>query len=230
MHFGHAPEIWSEFPGLGAGAMFAEGIAPNISAASRIAGFNAIAAQRLATQSEGELPEIQAWRRAFSKMGLKPTQYRCASEQLLRRFRQDRALPEIHPLIDLCNAISMAFAIPIAVFDVSHVADHLTVRAATGDETYRTFAGEIEHPEAGEIIFADGEGQAHARRWTNRQSGTSAVRHETAAVLVVAEALHATADQDIARLMATLATEVEAIWSIATSTGRLHPSTPRFTF
>ncbi|WP_264830499.1 phenylalanine--tRNA ligase beta subunit-related protein, partial [Klebsiella michiganensis] len=72
-----------------------------------------------ATQSEGELPEIQAWRRAFSKMGLKPTQYRCASEQLLRRFRQDRALPEIHPLIDLCNAISMAFAIPIAVFDVS---------------------------------------------------------------------------------------------------------------
>ncbi|MFX6007084.1 hypothetical protein ABTF07_21140, partial [Acinetobacter baumannii] len=77
------------------------------------------------------------------------------------------------------------------------------------------FAGEIEHPEAGEIIFADGEGQAHARRWTNRQSGTSAVRHETAAVLVVAEALHATADQDIARLMATLATEVEAIWSIA---------------
>ncbi|WP_204301609.1 hypothetical protein, partial [Stenotrophomonas maltophilia] len=76
------------------GAMFAEGIAPNISVASRIAGFNAIAAQRLATQSEGELPEIQAWRRAFSKMGLKPTQYRCASEQLLRRFRQDRALPE----------------------------------------------------------------------------------------------------------------------------------------
>jgi hypothetical protein len=35
---------------------------------------------RLAHSAEGELPEIRAWRRAFAKMGLKPTRYRCASE------------------------------------------------------------------------------------------------------------------------------------------------------
>lgn len=230
MQFGHSPEIWKDFPDLAAGALFAEGITRNRSVASRIAGFNAVAEARLAAQPESELPEIQAWRRTFSKMGLKPTQYRCASEQLLRRFRQDKALPQIHPLVDLCNAVSMAFAIPIAVFDIARVVEGLEVRRATGSENYVTFAGEVEHPEAGEVIFADGAGQAHARRWTNRQSGTSAVRDKTAAVLIVAEALHGTADEDVSRLIATLAAELEVIWSITAKSGDVTPSSPRFVF
>jgi DNA/RNA-binding domain of Phe-tRNA-synthetase-like protein len=48
-------------------------------------------------QHSGEIwrdfPEIRAWRRAFTRMGFKPTQYRYASEALLRRFRKDGALP-----------------------------------------------------------------------------------------------------------------------------------------
>jgi DNA/RNA-binding domain of Phe-tRNA-synthetase-like protein len=70
-----------------------------------------MAEARLANTLEGELPEIQAWRRVFSRMGLKPTQYRCASEALLRRFRKERSLPLIHPLIDLCNAVSIALSL-----------------------------------------------------------------------------------------------------------------------
>jgi hypothetical protein len=53
----------------------------------------------------------------FSQMGLKPTQYRCASEALLRRFRKDGSLPWIHPLVEVCNPVSLAYAIPIAVAD-----------------------------------------------------------------------------------------------------------------
>ena len=80
--------------------------------------FAAVAKSRLAgVAAESELPEIQAWRRAFAAMGLKPTQYRCASESLLRRFRKEGSLPRLHPLVDLCNAVSLAFAIPVAVLD-----------------------------------------------------------------------------------------------------------------
>jgi hypothetical protein len=69
--------------------------------------FHAIPRERLAqVASESELPEVNAWRRVFSRMGLKSTQYRCASESLLRRFRKEGNLPRIHPLIDLCNAAS----------------------------------------------------------------------------------------------------------------------------
>lgn len=189
-----------------------ETIHPDTDASDAIARFHAVAASRLSASSEGEFPEIQAWRRAFAKMGLKPTQYRCASEALLRRFRKEGDLPRLHPLIDLCNAVSLAYAVPIAVFDAARIGGELEVRPATGAEIYETFSGEIENPEPGEIIFADRSGRAHARRWTNRQSGYSAVNSKTTAAYIVAEALHPTAAQDLANLMAELKAALLQSW------------------
>jgi len=230
VYFQHSQEIWNDFPGLVPGVLVADGMTREVTVESRVAHFNAIAAARLATSSEGELPEIQAWRRAFSKMGLKPTQYRCASEALLRRFRKEGSLPEIHPLIDLCNAISIAFAIPVAALDVSRIDGYIEVRYASGDETYDTFFGETEHPDAHEVIFADAAGRAHARRWTNRQSGYSPVRDETTRVLIVAEAMHESAPDDVPRLVATIAEELSAVWPIKPETAILSQSSSQFEF
>jgi DNA/RNA-binding domain of Phe-tRNA-synthetase-like protein len=161
-------------------------------------------------------------------MGLKPTQYRCASESLLRRFRKEKSLPQIHPLIDLCNAIALAFAIPVAVFDVSKIAEYLEVRYAAGDEIYMAFSGEGENPDAHEVIFSDGARRAHARRWTNRQSGYSAVGDTTTAVLIVAEAMHGSAHGDIQRLTDAIADELKAIWSVTPKSTILSQALPRF--
>jgi DNA/RNA-binding domain of Phe-tRNA-synthetase-like protein len=230
MYFQHSPPIWRDFPQLVSGALYLDGITGDAPAGPAVDRFAAIAKSRLAAAgAESELPEIQAWRRAFAQLGLRPTQYRCASESLLRRFRKEGSLPRLHPLVDLCNAVSLAFAIPVAVFDVSAVTSPLEVRYATGDETYLTFAGEIEHPAPGEVIFADRAGQAHARRWTNRQSGRSAVRDTTAAALIVAEALHDQAPDDISQLIKTLAAELHAAWSVTPQTAILTASAPRFT-
>ncbi|AYG59703.1 B3/B4 domain-containing protein [Rhizobium jaguaris] len=228
MYFRHSNAMWNEFPDLVPGALFVGGITADAAVADRIAKFHAIAEERLASSSEGEMPEIQAWRRTFSKMGLKPTQYRCASEALLRRFRQEKSLPQLHPLVDLCNAVSIAFAIPVAVFDLAKISGDLEVRHATGKETYLTFAGETEHPEPREVIFADGADRAHARRWTNRQSGLSAVREDTRSVLIVAEAMHESAGNDAPRLIATLAAELAGAWSVDAKTRVLSRSSPRF--
>jgi DNA/RNA-binding domain of Phe-tRNA-synthetase-like protein len=210
MEFSHHPGIRAKFPELAAGVLYADGICADADVSEHIARFNAIARSRLdAAGTESDLPEIQAWRRAFQKMGLKPTQYRCASESLLRRFRKEGELPRLHPLVDLCNAVSIAFAIPVAALDVTKVAWPLQVRPAAGDERYEAFSGETENPEPGEVSFIDAEGRAHARRWTHRQSGLSAVKDETASVIIVAEALHASAAQDVAHLAESLATAIE---------------------
>src|SRR5271170_678302 len=183
MEFQHAADIWRDFPELVPGVVFADGITPDAKVADGISRYSDIARSRLADAPESELPEIQAWRRAFSRMGLKPTQYRCASESLLRRFRKEGSLPQLHPLVDLCNAVSLAFAIPVAVFDVSKITGDLGVRYADGGEDYLTFSGDTEHPAPHEVIFADAARRVHARRWTNRQSGWSAVQDSTAAAL-----------------------------------------------
>lgn len=230
MHFSHHPALWAAHPELVAGALFARGIHRDVDAAAAIERFEARARQRLAgAESESELPEIQAWRRAFQRMGLKPTQYRCASESLLRRLRKEGTMPRIHPLIDLCNAISMAYAIPVAVLDLAQITGSLQVRHAQGTERYLTFGGEVEHPEAGEVSFVDTAGAAHARRWTNRQSGLSAVRDGTAHVLVVAEGLHASAARDVPALLAEVAAALREVWSVPSGSAILSAASPAFT-
>ena len=242
MYFQHSAQLWRDFPALVPGVLYVEGIpatgggqtspaAEGSGTSPAVDRYAAIAKTRLATvAAESELPEIQAWRRAFAQLGLKPTQYRCASESLLRRFRKEGSLPPLHPLVDLCNAVSLAYAIPVAVLDAAQISGPLEVRYATGEEEYLTFAGDIEHPAPGEVIFADQAGQAHARRWTNRQSGRSAVRETTKTALIVAEALHDQAPDDIPELIKTLAAELEAVWSLTPQISVLTAAAPTFTF
>ena len=78
------------------------------------------------------------------------------------------------------------------------------------------------------MVFADADGRAHARRWTNRQSAYSAVRSSTSTVLIVAEALHASAPEDVPRLTDALADELRATWSASPVSTVLTRASPRF--
>jgi DNA/RNA-binding domain of Phe-tRNA-synthetase-like protein len=229
MRFQHSEAIWRDFPLLAAGAMVIHGQTSGSDAARQSQRFLERADARLRQSSESELPEIQAWRRAFAQMGLKPTQYRCASEALLRRYRKDKALPHIHPLVDLCNAVSMAYAIPIAVFDLGRVDGNLEVRYANGTEDYLAFSGETEHPAPGEVVFADAASQAHARRWTNRQSALSAVRPDSNRALIVAEALHDDAVADVAALLDELQQVLAVVQAEPDRVARLSKDQPSIT-
>ncbi len=100
---------------------------------------------------------------------------------------------------------------PCSIWQTSRV-ETWSSGAPTAAKTYETFGGGLETPDAGEVIFADAAGRAHARRWVNRQSGHSAVRDATTSALIVAEAMHATADPDIVRLMDTLRRTAVETW------------------
>ena len=223
IHYRYSPSVLTSFPQLQSRGLLIDGINRNADPSAAMSQLTAIADNRLALATEGEFPEIKAWRRAFSAMGYKPTQYRCASEALLRRFRMEGSLPALHPLVDLCNATSLAFAIPVAVFDVEKINSILSIRHADGDEVYETFGGSTESPEQGEIIYADDDRRAHARRWTNRQSGWSAINSETKTALIVTEALHETAQQDTDKLINSLMTTLKQIWPASKIT-RVNPA------
>lgn len=228
MHFSHTPAIWQAFPELVAGVIHADGIHDHAAVQPALTRYTAIAQAKLQAGAESELPAVQAWRRAFARMGLKPTQYRCASEALLRRLRKEGALPPLHPLVDLGNAVSMAFAIPIAVFDLDHVSGGLQVCHATGDEDYLAFSGEHERPDAGEVIFADEQAHVHARRWCNRQSALSAIRPATARVLVVAEGMHEAAAREVPELLGELEREIATLWGARVRSAVLTQEAPGF--
>lgn len=221
--FGHDPSLRAEFPGLRAVAIGALLAPPPQDAAvsARVAVHLRHAAELLADGPESAQPSIQAWRTTFAALGLKPTQYRCAAEALLRRLRTHGDLPRVNPLVDLANAVSARMAIPIAVLDLDRVAGDLTVRRATGEESYTGFDGTVEAPQPGEVVYADAAAVAHSRRWCHRQSAHSAVSGATTRVLLVAEALHERAAEDLDVLASHLCAELAGSYGVMPSAARL---------
>jgi DNA/RNA-binding domain of Phe-tRNA-synthetase-like protein len=230
MYFCHAPQIWAEFPQLVAGLLVVEDIDPEVNVNEHLQPWYQKARDRLNQGTESQFPEISAWRRAYAQMGFKPTQYRSAGEALLRRFRREDDLPRLHPLVDLCNAISIAFALPVAALDLDNVDEFIEVRHANGNETYLAFNGDTETPPEGEVIFADASAHAHARRWTFRQSRQSVIMPETRRALIVSEGLHNTAPTDTPALIAALAGEISSLWSAPSCQTILSADAPRFDF
>jgi DNA/RNA-binding domain of Phe-tRNA-synthetase-like protein len=202
MYFRHSDDVWNTFPQLSALVLAVSGVDQIDAAAvdARTTELLAGVAQVQAAVAEADRPSIKAWRQAYSTMGLKPTQYRSAVEALLRRFRKDGTMPQLHPIVNLLNAYSMSAGLPIAVFDTDHIVDGIEVRPATGAETFTTFGGDVEQPEVGEIVFADSAGTAHARRWVYRQSAASSMSQTSKHALIVIEGLHEAVRDDLEAL------------------------------
>jgi DNA/RNA-binding domain of Phe-tRNA-synthetase-like protein len=206
--FGYDPAVTDQFPGIRAGVIHLTGLTNGPSPPGLLANYRAeqqVACARLATTPVAELPSIAAWRRAFSRFGAKPTQYRNAAEALLRRVAKQGDIPSVNTLVDIGNLVSIRYAVPVAVIDRAGVAGSLTVRFASGAEQFSDLgsSGSVA-PEPGEVVFTDEANVVAARRWCWRQSAQSATREDTTEALIVTEALHDTAESDIAAAVADL--------------------------
>lgn len=203
--FSYDAAVARQYPSIRAGVMLAGGLtngpdSPELQAEYRAAQQAAIA--RLQATAIADLPSIAAWRRAFTRFGAKPTQYRNAAESLQRRLEKQGEIPSISTLVDLGNLVSIRYALPVAIFDRAKFADAITVRFATGDEPWADLgSSESMHPEPGEVIFVDGNGVVCARRWCWRQSAESAVGPDTTEAMIVIEGHHETAEEDIQAAM-----------------------------
>jgi len=202
------PDIIERFPAVVGGVIHATGVhngqtPPRLAAAFRDETL-AVRAQ-IGETPLSELPALAAWRTVFRGFGVDPTQYRSAAEALLRRLTKQNELPSIGTLVDLANLVSIRYALPVAVFDQRRISGGTIVRFARGDERWADLgSSQTEHPEPGEVIFADEANVVCARRWCWRQSIGSAAREDTTAVLVTVEGHHETAEDDVNLALADL--------------------------
>ncbi|MBJ6128516.1 B3/B4 domain-containing protein [Microvirga splendida] len=124
---------------------------------------------------------LASWSDAYQRFGAKPNRTPCSAQALRKRVIKDGRIPAINPVVDLYNAVSLRYALPVGGenFDAYVGRPHLTV--ADGTEIFDTVMnGEavLEHPAPGEVIWRDDLGVT-CRRWNWRQ-GTR-TRLETAA-------------------------------------------------
>lgn len=206
--FRYDPAVLERFPAVRAALVAVEGAHPG-PATPALRAVHAAAqeevAARLRAQPIADIPSIAGWRRAFRAFGTDPTQHRSAPESLLRRLDKGHGIPPINGLVDVGNVVSIRHALPVAVFDVTALDGAITVRFATGSESFVGIGTpEPTHPDGGEVVFVDAGGTVLARRWCWRQSSTAAVGTATTDALFVVEAHHSGGARDVAAATAEL--------------------------
>ncbi|MBN1146971.1 MAG: hypothetical protein JXA78_06935, partial [Anaerolineales bacterium] len=199
--FKYHPDILPSFPNLSAGVILAQevsnGPAPQGLQAAFLAEQRAVLG-RIGDTPLSEIETLAAWRGAFRVFGVNPTKYRSAAEALLRRLTKKGDIPSINILVDICNLVSIRYALPVAAFDRRAMSGGITVRFAEGHERFTPlFETQAEYPELGEVIFVDQAGLVAARRWCWRQSDESAANEQTRQVIITTEAQHTGGRSDI---------------------------------
>ena len=92
---------------------------------------------KLTTETLKDISGIAATRRVYRACGKDPSRYRPASEALIRRVLQGKALYQIDTLVDLINLASMAFGYSIGGFDADKfVGNTLTLGIGKEGEPY----------------------------------------------------------------------------------------------
>ena len=207
-HFQYDPKVVERFPSIVGGVLVVDGLDASVTRPDLADAF--IAEQRAVLDRLGEtplseVPSLNAWRRAFRAFGVDPTAYRSAAEALVRRLSKQGSIPSINTPVDIGNLVSIRYALPVAMFDRTSIADGLIVRLAAGDESFTDLgSGTTEHPEPGEVIFIDAAGHVASRRWCWRQSAESASSPSTTSLLVTVEGHHADARRDVEAALADL--------------------------
>jgi len=114
---------------------------------------------------------LAAWDEVFKAFGAKPKRTPCSASALRKRVMRDGSLPPLDPVVDVYNAISIRYAIPVGGENLAAYSGAPRLTLADGSEPFDTFKeGEpvVENPEPGEVIWRDDLGVT-CRRWNWRQ-------------------------------------------------------------
>jgi DNA/RNA-binding domain of Phe-tRNA-synthetase-like protein len=226
--FRYDPLIFPRFPSLRAGVILAHGISNQPTPPPLLEAF--LAEQRQALQRIGatplsEIPSLAAWRAAFREFGVDPTKYRSAAESLLRRLTKKGDIPSINALVDLCNLVSIRYAMPVAAFEARAVQGSIRVHFSSGQESFLALGeSAAEQPAVGEVIFSGANHAVVARRWCWRQSEDSAAQLNTQEAIICTEAHHANAKADVAAAIRDILDLMQSYTGGTTASGDLDPS------
>ena len=129
-----------------------------------------------------EIPGVKACRDAFQALGMNPNKFMASIEALAKRVQKNGALPHINPLVDLGNALSIKYQLPMGAHDIDKLEGDMEIRFSTAADHFLPM-GEVEAetmPE-GELVYVSGH-TVKTRRWIWRQSDDGKITEATGRV------------------------------------------------
>lgn len=224
-----APDVFARFPDYRRGLVIAHGVrngpsSPELVGLLREA--EASVRERLGESDVTAHPRIASWRAAFQSLGIKPKDFRSSVEAMARRALKGQQLPSINALVDIGNILSLRHLLPMGGHSIDGAADSYVLRLATGGERFVPFGtDQEEHPDPGEIIFAEGD-TVLTRRWSWRQANHSLTLAETTAIEYNVDGLPPVDRAEVERISGELAEMIARYCGGTLRTGILEAAQP----
>ncbi|TGR65702.1 hypothetical protein EN837_22870 [bacterium M00.F.Ca.ET.194.01.1.1] len=114
---------------------------------------------------------LASWADVYGRFGAKPNRTPCSAQALKKRVEKDGRIPSINPLVDLYNAVSLRYAVPVGGENFDAYVGLPRLSVSDGTEPFDTISNGkpvVETPIKGEIIWRDDVGVT-CRRWNWRQ-------------------------------------------------------------
>ncbi|CRF34495.1 tRNA synthetase subunit beta [Brachyspira suanatina] len=114
---------------------------------------------------------IKCYRDAFQKLNINPNKFMCSIEALLTRISKKKGMPEINSIVDLVNAVSIKYKLPMGAHDLDSMNNEdFYIRYSVDDDTFLPFGEtETEKVDNNELVYAVTH-DIRTRRWIWRQS------------------------------------------------------------
>lgn len=126
-----------------------------------------------------ELPGVKACRDSFLALGMNPNKFMCSIEALMKRVQKNGVLPHINTVVDLGNAFSLNYQLPMGAHDVDKMEGDMEIRFSTAADHFQPMGEtETENLPEGELVYVSAN-TVKTRRWVWRQSEDGKIGPET---------------------------------------------------
>lgn len=117
-----------------------------------------------------EHEKVAPYREAFSAFGINPNKFMCSIEALMTRIQKTSQIPSINSVVDMGNAVSLKYMLPIGAHDLGQISDEIEIRLSRDDDIFIPFGSSEREPvDKNEVVYAS-KNYVRTRRWMWRQS------------------------------------------------------------
>ena len=119
------------------------------------------------------------YREGFQKVGINPNKFQCSVEAMVNSISKGRDVPHINPLVNLNNAISIKYTLPMGTHNLGLSNSDIELRFAVDEDTFEPMGSEtVEKLDENELVYVV-DNQVRTRRWAWRQSKQGMIDKDT---------------------------------------------------
>ena len=166
-----------------------------------------------------EDPRVIPYREGFQKVGINPNKFQCSVEAMVNSISKGRDVPHINPLVNLNNAISIKYTLPMGTHNLGLSNSNIELRYAVEEDTFEPMGSdEVEKLDDNELVYVV-DNQVRTRRWAWRQSKQGMIDKDTNYVFFPIDGFVGFNDDKVREAMNELETKLKEIFNCETKTG-----------